>query len=187
MQLMGSSTKRSYVVPVVVAIAVFAVFTAIGVFVYKTRLLRQRNGRMKLTEHHADTLTQPYHEQKTFENPIYQPCDEVIAVECRDELDALKALRTQIDQELLDLSFLSEGESLGQRELRKSTSAPDLRNLQVTVTDMESSSVCSVDDLSQGSAGAVRFLGTSSSSSGNANGFVAVDVKRSKEWLDTYL
>lgn len=55
-----------------VAIAVFAVFTAIGVFVYKTRLQRQRNGRMKLTEHHADTLPQPYHEQKTFENPIYQ-------------------------------------------------------------------------------------------------------------------
>lgn len=108
-------------------------------------------------------------------------------MECHDELDALKALRTQIDQELLDLSFLSEGESLGQRELRKSTSAPDLRNLQVTVADIESSSVCSVDDLSQGSAGAVRFLGTSSSSSGNPNGFVPMDVKRSKEWLDTYL
>ena len=76
---------------------------------------------------------------------------------------------------------------MGQRKLRKSTSVPDLRNLQVTVADMESSSVCSVDDLSQGSAGAVRFLGTSSSSTGNQNGFVAVDVKRSKEWLDTYL
>ena len=108
-------------------------------------------------------------------------------MECRDDIDALKALRMQIDQELLDLSFLSEGESLGQRELTKSTSAPDLRNLQVTVADMESSSVCSVDDLSQGCMGATRFLGTSSSSSGNPNGFVVVDVKRSKEWLDTYL
>lgn len=108
-------------------------------------------------------------------------------MECRDDLDALHALRIQIDQELLDLSFLSEGENMGQRELRKSTSVPDLRNLQVTVTDMESSSVCSVDDLSQGSAGAARFLGTSSSGSGNQNGFVALEVKRSKEWLDTYL
>lgn len=108
-------------------------------------------------------------------------------MECRDDIDALEALRMQIDQELLDLSFLSEGESLGQRQLTKSTSAPDLRNLQVTVADMESSSVCSVDDLSQGCTGATRFLGTSSSSSGNPNGFVAVDVKRSKEWLDTYL
>ena len=109
-------------------------------------------------------------------------------MECHDDLDALKALRMQIDQELLDLSFLSEGESTGQRQLNKSTSAPDLRKLQVTVADMESSSVCSVDDLSQGSAGATRFLGTSSSSSGNPNGgFVAVDIKRSKEWIDTYL
>lgn len=108
-------------------------------------------------------------------------------MECHDDVDALQALRIQIDQELLDLSFLSEGESLGRRELRKSTSAPDLRNLQVTVTDMESSSICSVDDLSQGSAGAARFLGTSRSGSENQNGFVPMDVKRSKEWLDTYL
>ncbi|KAJ7371061.1 hypothetical protein OS493_028224 [Desmophyllum pertusum] len=82
--------------------------------------------------------------KKTFENPIYQPCDKVIAVECRDDIDALQALRIQIDQELLDLSFLSDGESIGRRELTKSTSAPDLRNLHLTVTDMESSSVCSV-------------------------------------------
>ena len=108
-------------------------------------------------------------------------------MECRDDIDALQALRIQIDQELLDLSFLSDGESIGRRELTKSTSAPDLRNLHLTVTDMESSSVCSVDDLSQGSVGAVRFLGTSTSSSENRNGFVIVDVKRSKEWLDTYL
>ena len=50
----------------------FAVFVAIIVFVLKTRLQRQRNGRMKLTEHHADTLPHPYPEEKTFENPIYQ-------------------------------------------------------------------------------------------------------------------
>ena len=54
------------------AIAVFAVFVAVIVFVLKTRLQRQRNGRMKLTEHHADTLPHPYPEEKTFENPIYQ-------------------------------------------------------------------------------------------------------------------
>lgn len=70
--ILGSSAKRSYVVPVVFAIVVFAVFVAIGVFVYKTRLQRRRNGRMKLTEHHADTLPQPYPVEKTFENPIYQ-------------------------------------------------------------------------------------------------------------------
>ena len=68
----GSSAKRSYVIPLVVAIAVFAVFVAIIAFVFKTRLQRQRNGRMKLTEHHADTLPHPYPEEKTFENPIYQ-------------------------------------------------------------------------------------------------------------------
>ena len=68
----GSSAKRSYVIPLVVAIAVFAVFVAIIGFVLKTRLQRQRNGRMKLTEHHADTLPHPYPEEKTFENPIYQ-------------------------------------------------------------------------------------------------------------------
>lgn len=107
-------------------------------------------------------------------------------MECRDDIDALRALRIQIDQELLDLSFVSEGESLGQRELRKSTSAPDLRSLQVTVTDMESSSVCSVDDLSQGSTGAGQFLGRRLSRGENQNGFGAMD-KRSKEWLDTYL
>ena len=67
-----SSAKRSYVIPLVVAIAVFAVFVAVIVFVLKTRLQRQRNGRMKLTEHHADTLPHPYPEEKTFENPIYQ-------------------------------------------------------------------------------------------------------------------
>lgn len=50
----------------------FAVFVAVIVFVLKTRLQRQRNGRMKLTEHHADTMLHPYPEEKTFENPIYQ-------------------------------------------------------------------------------------------------------------------
>ena len=98
-------------------------------------------------------------------------------MECRDDIASLHALRVQIDRELLDLS-LSDAESMGQRELAKSSSAPDLRNLPVTVRDMETSSVCSVDDLSQGSLGAELFLGASTS---------ACDVKRSKEWLDTYL
>ena len=106
-------------------------------------------------------------------------------MECRDDIDSLHALRMQIDRELLDLSFLSDGESMGQ--VKKSSSAPDLRNLHLTVTDMESSSVCSVDDLSQGSLGAARFLGPSTSGCKNRNGFVTTDVKRSKEWLDTYL
>lgn len=99
-------------------------------------------------------------------------------MECRDDIASLHALRVQIDRELLDLSFLSDAESMGQGELTKSSSAPDLRNLSVTVRDMETSSVCSVDDLSQGSLGAELFLGASTS---------ACDVKRSKEWLDTYL
>lgn len=99
-------------------------------------------------------------------------------MECRDDIASLHALRVQIDRELLDLSFLSDAESMGQRELAKSSSAPDLRNLPVTVRDMETSSVCLVDDLSQGSLGAELFLGASTS---------ACDVKRSKEWLDAYL
>lgn len=142
---------------------------------------------MKLKEHHADTLPHPYIEEKTFENPIYQPSDEVISVERRDDIDSLNALRIQIDRELLDLSFLSDAESMGQRELTKSSSAPDLRNFHVTVADMETSSVCSVDDLSHGSLGTECFLGANTSARENRNGFVPADVKRSKEWLDTCL
>ena len=98
-------------------------------------------------------------------------------MDCRDDIDALEALRQHIDQELLDLSFLSDGGSLERRELKKSTSAPDLRDFHITVTDMESSSVCIVDDLSQESSGAVR------SSTHQPYG----DVKQSKGWLDTFL
>ena len=99
----------------------------------------------------------------------------------RDDIDALEALRLHIDQELLDLAFLSDGGSSGLRELKKTTSAPDLRSLHVTVTDMETSSVCTVDDLSQGSVGAVRN-GTYYRDNG-VNG----NLKRSREWLDTFL
>lgn len=98
-------------------------------------------------------------------------------IDCRDDVDALEALRLHIDQELLDLSFLSDGESVGRRELRKTTSAPDLRNLHITVADLESSSICTVDDLSQESTGAVR----------SSKHYSDNDVKHSKEWLDTFL
>ena len=108
-----------------------------------------------------------------------QPCEKVIAIDCSDDVDALEALRLQIDQELLDISFLSEGESLGRREVKKTASAPDLRNLQINVTDLETSSVCTVDDLSQGSVGVAR--------SGDAQRNVKGNLKLSKEWLETFL
>lgn len=110
-----------------------------------------------------------------------QPCEKVIGVGCNDDIDALEALRLHIDQELLDISFLSDGESLGRRELKKTASAPDLRNLNVTVRDMETSSVCAVDDLSQGSVGAVQSGVTQRSNDPRAN------LKLSKEWLETFL
>ena len=100
----------------------------------------------------------------------------MIAVEYHDDVDALEALRLHIDQELMDLSFASDGGSSGRREMRKTTSAPDLRNLHLVVKEMETSSVCTVDDLSPESVGAVR---TNDSVKGN--------LKHSKEWLDTFL
>lgn len=107
-------------------------------------------------------------------------------MEYHDDVDALEALRLHIDQELMDLSFTSDGGSLGTRDLKKTTSAPDLRNLHLTVKDLETSSVCSVDDLSPrnspGSEGAVRENG-SASQDGNVKG----NMKQSKEWLDTFL
>lgn len=68
----GSPTKSSYVVPIVVAAVVLVMLAVLGLFIFKLRVYRQRNGRMKLKEHHADTLPHPYPEEKTFENPIYQ-------------------------------------------------------------------------------------------------------------------
>ena len=66
-----SSTKPSYLVPVIV-VAVVALVCVAVLLAFKLRARRQRNGRMKLTEKHADTLPHPYPEEKTFENPIYQ-------------------------------------------------------------------------------------------------------------------
>lgn len=66
-----SSTKPSYLVPVIV-VAVVALVCVAVLLAFKLRVRRQRNGRMKLTEKHADTLPHPYPEEKTFENPIYQ-------------------------------------------------------------------------------------------------------------------
>ena len=66
-----SSTKPSYLVPVIV-VAVVALVCVAVLLAFKLRVGRQRNGRMKLTEKHADTLPHPYPEEKTFENPIYQ-------------------------------------------------------------------------------------------------------------------
>ena len=107
-------------------------------------------------------------------------------MEYHDDVDALEALRLHIDQELIDLSFTSDGGSLGTRDLKKTTSAPDLRNLHLTVKDLETSSVCSVDDLSPrnspGSVGVVRENGSASRDS-NVKG----NMKQSKEWLDTFL
>lgn len=174
----GLSTKPSYVVPVVVVTVSALAFAAL-LLGYILRVRRQKNGRMKLTDDHAETLSHPYPEGRTFENPIYQPCEKVIAIDCSDDVDALEALRLQIDQELLDISFLSEGESLGRREVKKTASAPDLRNLQINVTDLETSSVCTVDDLSQGSVGVAR--------SGDAQRNVKGNLKLSKEWLETFL
>lgn len=92
-------------------------------------------------------------------------------MDCNDDVDALETLRLHIDQELLDISFLSDGESLGRRELKKTSSAPDLRNLNV----------CAVDDLSQGSVGAVHSGVTQRSNDPRTN------LKQSKEWLETFL
>ena len=146
-----------------------------------------------LAEHSAQFLSNSYPEVKVKGIPFdeislnnFQPCEKVIAVEYHDDVDALEALRLHIDQELMDLSFTSEGGSLGTRDLKKTTSAPDLRNLHLTVKDLETSSVCSVDDLSPrnspGSVGAVRENG-SASRDGNVKG----NMKQSKEWLDTFL
>lgn len=66
-----SSTKPSYLVPVIVVAFVASVCVAV-LLAFKLRVRGQRNGRMKLTEKHADTLPHPYPEEKTFENPIYQ-------------------------------------------------------------------------------------------------------------------
>ena len=104
-------------------------------------------------------------------------------MDCRDDIDALEALRLHIDQELLDLSFLSDGGSSGRRELRKTSSVPDLRNLHITITDMETSSVCTVDDLSQGSPAAVRTRNSAFHRDSNTKN----NLKHSKEWLDTFL
>ena len=67
----GSSTKHSYVVPVVVVTIVVLIFAAV-LLAYFLRVRRQRNGRMKLTDQHAERLPHPYPEEKTFENPLYQ-------------------------------------------------------------------------------------------------------------------
>lgn len=146
-----------------------------------------------LAEQSAKFLSNSYPEVKGKGIPFdeislnnFQPCEKVIAVEYHDDVDALEALRLHIDQELMDLSFTSDGGSLGTRDLKKTTSAPDLRNLHLTVKDLETSSVCSVDDLSPrnspGSVGAVRENG-SPSRDGNVKG----NMKQSKEWLDTFL
>ena len=146
-----------------------------------------------LAEQSAQFLSNSYPEVKVKGIPFdeislnnFQPCEKVIAVEYHDDVDALEALRLHIDQELMDLSFTSEGGSLGTRDLKKTTSAPDLRNLHLTVKDLETSSVCSVDDLSPrnspGSVGAVRENG-SASRDGNVKG----NMEQSKEWLDTFL
>ncbi|XP_015780393.1 PREDICTED: uncharacterized protein LOC107358288 [Acropora digitifera] len=180
LQSAGLAAKSSYVIPVVI-VTVLVLAMAALLFGYIARVRRQRNGRMKLTDKHSESLPDPYPQHRTFENPIYQPCEKVIGVGCNDDIDALEALRLHIDQELLDISFLSDGESLGRRELKKTTSAPDLRNLNVTVRDMETSSVCAVDDLSQGSVGAVHNGVTQRSNDPRTN------LKLSKEWLETFL
>lgn len=68
----GSQTKSSYVIPFVVVAVVLVLLAAFGLFIFKLRAYRQRNGRMKLKEDHADTLPHSYPQEKTFENPIYQ-------------------------------------------------------------------------------------------------------------------
>ena len=68
----GSQNKSSYVIPFVVVAVVLVLLAAFGLVIFKLRANRQRNGRMKLKEDHADTLPHSYPQEKTFENPIYQ-------------------------------------------------------------------------------------------------------------------
>ena len=96
-------------------------------------------------------------------------------MDCRDELDALEALGLQIDRELLSLAIMQQDP---EPNLRKVSSAPDLRDLNVTISDMELSGMCTVNDLSHDPLGVV------------AEGERPSDklyLGDSKEWLDTFL
>ena len=67
----GLAAKSSYVIPVVI-VTVLVLAMAALLFGYIARVRRQRNGRMKLTDKHSESLPDPYPQHRTFENPIYQ-------------------------------------------------------------------------------------------------------------------
>lgn len=67
----GLAGKSSYVIPVVI-VTVLVLAMAALLLGYIARVRRQRNGRMKLTDKHSESLPHPYPEHRAFENPIYQ-------------------------------------------------------------------------------------------------------------------
>ena len=113
----------------------------------------------------------PTTDERYYSHP--QPCDGITAMDSREELDALEALGLHIDRELRSLAIMQEDEPT----MRKVSSAPDLRGLDVTVSEIEASGVCAVDDLSHPlAASAVE------PKKPRKSGFAD-----SKEWLDTFL
>jgi hypothetical protein len=61
------------VVPVVVVFACLLILVIVVITAVKCKMSHDGGrGRMKLTVNHADTLPDPYPEERTFENPIYQ-------------------------------------------------------------------------------------------------------------------
>ena len=100
---------------------------------------------------------------------ILQPSDAVITSDCQSELDGLEALRHSIERQLASLDTT---ESIGTlQRLRRFSSAPDILGFcNLTFKELESSSICIVDDLNQQENTAYRTTDS-----------------QAKDWLDTYL
>lgn len=115
---------------------------------------------------------------------IHQPSHEVITSNLRIEMDALEAIGYQIDQELHDLATIKINSDTTSGPPRRTSSAPDLLdvNMNATFVDLDASSLCTVDDLSNDTPQSARR---------NSNFQHSISLQdsscSSSDWLDTRL
>ena len=63
---------KPFWVPLIIALGCVAVIVLLAFAIIRTKFAKRKSGRMRLTANHADTVPNPYPEERTFDNPIYQ-------------------------------------------------------------------------------------------------------------------
>ena len=70
--LPADGSGKPYWMPLIIALGCLVVVGLLGFVLTRRKFRKRRQGRMRLTSTHADSVPNPYPEGRTFENPIYQ-------------------------------------------------------------------------------------------------------------------